>query len=91
MGFQKPASKRHFTDAARAAAVEARRRKRETAIPRQTPEVYVVRVPGACLQFGWEIRRFGAVVLERAETSYPTMQAARTAGETTLARQQVEA
>lgn len=91
MGFQKPVSRRHFTDAARAAAVEARRRKRETAVPRETPEIYVVRLPGAHLRFSWEIRRFGAVVLEKAETSYPTMQDARAAGETILARQQVEA
>lgn len=77
---------RHFSDAARAAAIEGRRRKaaEAAAIPRGMPEVYVVRLQGAHLRFGWEIRRFGAVVLDRSTASYATMQEARTAGEGTL-------
>ncbi len=81
---QKPASRRRFTDAARAAAADARRRKREAAVPRETPEVYVVRLPGAHLQFGWEIRRFGAIVLDRGETRHSTTQGAWTAGKVVL-------
>lgn len=79
MPFDKP-NRRHFTEAARAAAAEARRRKREEALPRETPEVFVVRQPQANLQFMWEIRRFGAVVLGRGEVGYANPRAARSAG-----------
>ena len=77
-------SKPRFSDAARAAAIEARRRKREQAVPLGTPEVFVVRRPDACLGYGWEIRRFGAVVLDRSVTDYSTLQGARSAGEAAL-------
>ena len=77
-------NRRHFTDAARAAAAETKRRKRETALPRGVPEVFVVRRPIANLVFGWEIRRFGAVVLDKSRADYPTMQGARSAGEAAL-------
>lgn len=75
---------RSFTDAARAAALEARRRKREQALPRGIPEVFVVRGAVAGLGYGWEIRRFGGVVLETAQTGYSTMQGARSAGHVAL-------
>ena len=91
MSLQKSPSRRHFTDAARAAALEARRRKREAAIPRGTPEVFVVRLPGASLLFGWEIRRFGAVVLDRSRADYPTMRDAYVAGREALSGQGREA
>lgn len=77
-------TRRHFTEAARAAAVVARRRKYETAVPRETPAVYVVRLAGANLQFGWEIRRFGALVLDKSSAEYPTTQDALSAGEAVL-------
>lgn len=85
MPLSKPTG-RHFTEAARAAAIEGRRRKaaEAAAVPRDMPEVYVVRLQGAHLRFEWEIRRFGAVVLDRSITSYPTMQEARSAGEAAL-------
>lgn len=79
MPLDKP-NRRHFTEAARAAAAEARRRKREEALPRETPEVFVVRQPEAHLQFIWEIRRFGAVVLGRGEVGHASPRAARSAG-----------
>ena len=87
MTCQKVVSRRRFTDAARAAAVEARRRKREAAVPRETPEVYVVRLPGAHLQFGWEIRRFGALVIEKGATRHLTTRDARLAGQVVLSGQ----
>ncbi len=73
-------SKRRFSEAARAAAMEARRRKREEAVPLDTPEVFVVRRPDAGLGYGWEIRRFGGVVIDREDVGYSTPGAARSAG-----------
>ena len=84
MRIPKPSSGRHFTEAARAAAIEGRRRKREEALPRETPEVFVVRQTEESLQFGWEIRRFGAVVIDKSLTDYSTVQGARSAGELAL-------
>lgn len=78
------ASKRHFTEAARAAAAEARRRKREAALPKDVPEVFVVRLPSQRLTYGWEIRRFGAVIIEKGQVEHPTMSEARAAGERAL-------
>lgn len=55
-------TRRHFTEAAREAAVLARQRKREHRI--QHPEdhtlaMVVVRAAEVPLGFGWQIRRFG--------------------------------
>ncbi len=91
MSTQKPASKRHFTAAARAAAIEGRRRKREAAPPKDAPEVFVVRKPDNDLVFGWEIRRFGALVIEKGGAGYSTIHDARTAGESALSALGVEA
>lgn len=90
MPLKKP-TRRHFTPAAQAAAIEARRRKREAAAPRDTPEVFVVRLPGTHLQFRWEIRRFGAVVLDRSSADYSTVLGARSAGHRALSGRTVEA
>ncbi|WP_237482956.1 hypothetical protein [Lichenibacterium dinghuense] len=65
-------TRRHFTEAARAAAIEARRRKREAALPRDTLEVFVVRRPTGGLEYGWEIRRFGALVFDKSLKDYST-------------------
>lgn len=85
MLLDKP-NRRHFTAAARAAAAEARRRKREQALPREAPEVFVVRRPEAHLQFVWEIRRFGAVTIGRGDVGYASPRAARSAGLEVLPR-----
>ena len=77
-------SKRHFTEAARAAAIVARRRKQEQALPVGAPEVFVIRRASASRGYGWEIRRFGGVVLDRSSTDYSTMQGARSAGHSVL-------
>ena len=79
-------SRRYFTEAARAAAAEAKRLKRENAVPRDTPAVFVVRVPPANKMFGWEIRRFGSLVLTRSEDRFTTAADARAAGEAALAK-----
>ncbi|MBE7190301.1 hypothetical protein [Jatrophihabitans endophyticus] len=73
-------SRRYFTETARAAAAEARRRKRDEALPPGTPEVYAIRLSDRHLRFGWEIRRFGGIVLHRGETGYASPAAARSAG-----------
>ena len=90
MSLSKP-TRRHFTDAARAAALEARRRKRDSALPAGVPEVFVVRRPNAGSGYGWEVRRFGGLVLDRSLTGYSTMQGARFAGETALSSRSPEA
>ncbi|WP_237477572.1 hypothetical protein [Lichenibacterium dinghuense] len=91
MSLPKPPSRRHFTAAAQAAAIEARRRKRDLAKPRGTPELFVVRLGDERLPFGWEIRRFGAVVIDRGPLGFSTADAARSAGEEALSAAEVGA
>ena len=45
------------------------------------PEVFVVRMPLPGALFGWEIRRFGAIVLQRSEMGYAAPALARVAGD----------
>ncbi len=49
------------------------------------PEVFVVRMPQPGTMFGWEIRRFGAIVLHRSEAGYRAPALARLAGEVAMA------
>ncbi len=77
-------SRHRFTAAARAAAMEARRRRQENSLPKDTPEVFAVRLPLAGMTFGWEIRRFGSVVLARGAETFETAAEARVAGEAAL-------
>ena len=81
-------NRRHFTPEARIAALEARRRKTENAIPVETPQMFAVRHSDG--RFGWEIRRFGAIVLDRSKTTYENMVLARSAGEAVLTKILVE-
>ena len=76
---------RYFTAAARAAAAEVRRQKRENPIPVDTPKVFVIRVPPTNKGFGWEIRRFGSIVLSRSAEKFDTAAEAMAAGEAALA------
>ena len=76
----KHATRRHFTEAARAAAAEARRRKREQPVAKDCPEVFAVRLAPPSVQFGWEIRRYGAIILDRSSTAYASASAAWSAG-----------
>ena len=78
-------SRRYFTDAARVAAGEARRLKREHPVAKGLPEVFAVHLPARGKTFGWEIRRFGSVVLEQGVDQFDTAAEARAAGEAVLA------
>ncbi|WP_237479323.1 hypothetical protein [Lichenibacterium dinghuense] len=53
--------------------------------------MFVVRKPDNDLVFGWEIRRFGALVIEKGGAGYSTIHDARTAGESALSALGVEA
>ena len=87
MPSSKP-TRRHFTDAARAAAKEARRRKQQVRATMgfDCPEIFVVRRPGGTLQYHWEIRRFGGVVLDRSDAAFARILDARFAGERVLSK-----
>ena len=84
MNLHKPATRRHFTEAARAAAAEARRRKREHPVAKDCPEIFAVRLVAPSIEFGWEIRRYGAIILDKSSMGYPTASAALSAGEPAL-------
>ncbi|RYB07097.1 hypothetical protein [Lichenibacterium ramalinae] len=79
-------TKRHFTEAARAAAKEARRRKKEEKVERDLPEVFVVRREVDQRTFGWEIRLFGGVILHRSDAEFETIASARADGLQVLAQ-----
>lgn len=78
---------RHFTRAALDAALA---RRREIAAQPKPPlgalDLFIVRGAAAGNDFGWEIRRFGAIVVARSPEGYPGMAAARRAGEAALRR-----
>ena len=85
MTSSKP-TRRFFTDESRAAAAEARRRKREmrAAGLNDSRDVFVVRHLEPHDHFNWEIRQFGGVLVRRSDAAYPCMQKARFAGEWAL-------
>jgi hypothetical protein len=72
------------TRKARAALAEAHRRARENPVPKDTIGVFVTRVPGGNL-FGWEIRQFGGIVLEKGLGTFATSAEAQVDGERALA------
>ena len=65
-----------FTDAARAAGATARK-KRQALRMANPVEVFVVRDG---IHYGWEIRKFGAVLIEKAVETFDTSIKARVAG-----------
>ena len=77
--------RRHFTEAARDAALA---RRREIAAMPKDPSgmlaIFIVRGAARDNDYGWEIRRFGAIVVARSSAGYPTQVAARLAGEEAL-------
>lgn len=77
-----PRAKCQFTEAARKAAIIARKAKAE--IPRHfgLPELFVVRVGGRT--FTWELRQFGGVLLERGIEAFASQALARADGEAVL-------
>lgn len=77
-------NRRHFTDAARAAAKEARRRKKEMQSDPNRPEIFVARAGPESRCFVWEIRRFGGVLLDRGTAPYDDAAEARSAGKRAL-------
>ena len=80
------ASRRHFTQAARDAALA---RRRELAAqpkdPSDRPRLFVTRGAKAGNDFGWEIRRFGALGVARSARGYPPADLARRAGDIAMA------
>lgn len=76
--------KKAFTEAARAAALAKRREIASLGKPLDA-QVFVVRRSAPSLLYGWEIRRFGSIVLSQGETGYQTLAEAREAGDKELA------
>ena len=74
--------KRFLSPQARRAAVEVRRRL-AAQNPRGAPQVFVVRLDDP-KRFGWEIRKFGGLVLTRSETGFGTQLLALEAGKRAL-------
>ena len=76
---------RSFTEAARAAGLAKRRE-----LAKQRPkgidhrEAFVVRLTGPGQPFGWEIRKFGSIVLSRSKTGFGTQLLAQAAGQQAL-------
>ena len=75
---------RRFTKKARMALAEARQRAKEAPAPQETVEVFVTRIPGGTL-YGWEIRQYGGVVLEKGPGSFTTSAEAQADGRRALA------
>ena len=73
----------------RAAASEARRRRYAERPDVKAPQVFIVRL-AVDHRFGWEIRRFGNIVLSRSVETYGSPTLARTAGERALANMAAE-
>ena len=85
MSDGKPKTRRHFTEAARAAAALARKARREQPRRFGEPELFVVRPSEWSRDYAWQIRRFGGVVLMTAPSGFPTSTAALEAGRSALA------
>ena len=81
MSYPKLESRRHFTEAARTAAVAARAAKRASPSTFGHPELFVVRAPSGAMAFTWEIRRHGGVLLQKGLEGYASMVLAKAEGE----------
>ena len=85
MSLTTRSTRRCFTDAARAAALAARRAK--ACLPKGDGlEVFAVRATDGHKTFAWEIRRFGGVTVELGQAVFPTHAEALAAGRRALAR-----
>ena len=73
-----------FTAQARQAAIEARRRLAADRPAINAPDVFIVRRDTPYHPFGWEIRRFGSIVLKRGVVGFATQWQARQAGQDVL-------
>lgn len=74
-------TRRYFSQAAREAALAVRLANRKLPGDFGRPEVFVVRMPLPGALFGWEIRRYGAIILQRSEMGYAAPALARVDGE----------
>lgn len=86
MQHDEAASRRNFTVAAREAALA--RRRELAALPKDPVDrlrLYVTRGARVGNDFGWEIRRFGALVVARSAMGYATAELARHAGDDAIA------
>ena len=80
-------TRRHFTEAAREAALV--RRREIAALPKDPSgmlALFIVRGAERGNDYGWEIRRFGAIVVARSACGFAGQVAARQAGEEALGR-----
>ena len=77
---------RHLTEAAREAAAAVREAKK--ALPKEEREfsLFVVRSSPNRSHYTWQIRRFGGVIVQQAETIFVSISAARADGESALAK-----
>ena len=76
--------KQFFTQDARSAAAAARRRRSELqAETKGNLEVFTVRLNNG---FSWQLRQFGAIIVADTEQRYASMDMARAAGDSALAR-----
>ncbi len=78
-------SGRRFSQAAREAAVAARKAKALLQMDPAAPRVFIVRYGAPTTPFTWEIRRFGGVVLVKGDSGYTSLEMAWAAGEAMLA------
>ncbi|HEX4768233.1 MAG TPA: hypothetical protein VH414_18355 [Lichenihabitans sp.] len=75
---------RKFSQAARAAAAEARRRRTAERGPIDEPGLFVVRDERLQRDFRWEIRKYGGVVVEMSAETFDSPRHARSLGEKAL-------
>ena len=75
---------RRFSQAARAAAAEARRRRMAERGPIDEPGLFVVRDERSQCDFRWEIRKYGGIVVERSAEAFGSLRHARSLGENAL-------
>ena len=66
-------------------AAEARQKAFDQRREETIRKVFVVRLPPPSTGFGWEIRRFGSLVLSRSETEFATSAEAKAAGDAAMA------
>lgn len=73
------------TPEGREASAAGRRRALAEKPPRDTPRLFIVRLgAGPTLCYGWEIRKFGSIVLSKSEAGFATQLEAETAGQEVL-------
>jgi hypothetical protein len=74
---------RQTTNKARAALAEARQRAKDSPSDKKALKVFVTRVSG--VSYGWEIRQFGGILLEKGLGSFATAAEAQADGGRVLA------